>query len=449
MRGPIRTVREFFARAPELHPVTLRFVDAEQEAGYQEAYVRANLPLMRIAILFGIGGWVVLGILGQQVLSGEDATIDAVIRFGVAVPVLLVGLAATYRAWFAAHSQPFLAGLILFNGVLWLVHQSLVESPRIDWGYVGLMLVLAFTYILSRMQFRIASVVGAVLIAGWNVVALYVPQGGALGLLFADYFLIVFAFVGMAASYGLERSDRRLFQRQGELDRERRRADELLRNTLPDSIVARLKGRDPSRDHGYLADGHPSVTVLFADLVGFTRRSSAGAPQEVVSVLDRIFTHFDALAERFGLEKIKTIGDAYMAVAGAPDPRPDHAQAAAEMAFGIVEVMVGERWPNGENIDVRVGIATGPAVAGVIGRSRFAYDLWGDTVNVASRLESNGVPGRILVSETTGELLAERYELGEPTVIELKGKGPTTARFLLGRRSPDNAPSEMRSRAPS
>ena len=125
-----------------------------------------------------------------------------------------------------------------------------------------------------------------------------------------------------------------------------------------------------------------------------------------------------------------------MAVAGAPDPRPDHAEAAAEMALGIIECLTDVCWPTGEPMSVRVGLASGPVVAGVIGRRKFAYDLWGDTVNVASRLESHGEPGRILVSAETHALLADRYAFGEPRIVELKGKGPTAAWVLLGRTTP-------------
>ena len=138
---------------------------------------------------------------------------------------------------------------------------------------------------------------------------------------------------------------------------------------------------------------------------------------------------------RHGLEKIKTIGDAYMAVAGAPTPMADHADAAVGMAVDILAEAGEIRWPSGDPIVVRGGIATGPAVAGVIGVQRFAYDLWGDTVNLASRLETNAGPGRFLVSESTARELADRYDFGPPEILEVKGKGPTTVRVLLGRHS--------------
>ncbi|MGZ8620942.1 MAG: adenylate/guanylate cyclase domain-containing protein, partial [Actinomycetota bacterium] len=133
------------------------------------------------------------------------------------------------------------------------------------------------------------------------------------------------------------------------------------------------------------------------------------------------------------VQKIKTVGDAYMAVAGAPTARADHAEAAAELAIAIVDEVGGLMWPDGRPMQVRVGVATGPAVAGVIGRRTFAYDLWGDTVNLASRLESSGEPDRILVSDRAYDRLRVGYSFSDPVVLTLKGKGPTPARFLLGR----------------
>jgi class 3 adenylate cyclase len=183
------------------------------------------------------------------------------------------------------------------------------------------------------------------------------------------------------------------------LDREHRlllaeqeRSERLLLNVLPASIAARLKQRED-----VIADGFPDVTVLFADLVDFTRRSERIAPEQLVAILNDLFTIFDQFAQREGLEKIKTLGDAYMVAGGLPDPRPDHAQAVAEMALAIREEVARHADPSGQPLQVRIGIDTGPVVAGVIGRDKFIYDVWGDTVNTASRMESHGVPGCIQV----------------------------------------------------
>jgi adenylate cyclase len=175
--------------------------------------------------------------------------------------------------------------------------------------------------------------------------------------------------------------------------------------------------------------------VLFADIVGFTPLAQVLPPAEAVVLLDRVFAGWDELADRYGLEKIKTIGDAYMVAGGIPAPREDHAEAIADMALE----MGAEAKRCAEESDfplaVRIGIDTGPVVAGVIGRAKFTYDLWGDTVNTASRMESHGVPGEIQVTERAYERLRGRYELRRRGTIEVKGKGPMTTYLLLARRT--------------
>ena len=209
---------------------------------------------------------------------------------------------------------------------------------------------------------------------------------------------------------------------------ERERSERLLLNVLPAPIAARLK-----QGEEVIADGFPEVTVLFADLVDFTRRSQETTPERVVRVLDDLFSAFDQLAERHGLEKIKTIGDAYMAVGGLPEPRPDHAQAVAEMALDVREEVARHLDPGGEPLAVRIGIDTGPVVAGVIGRRKFSYDLWGDTVNTASRMESQGVAGCIQVTDRTYRRLRDGYRFERRGPVQVKGKGELVTWFLVGR----------------
>jgi class 3 adenylate cyclase len=212
------------------------------------------------------------------------------------------------------------------------------------------------------------------------------------------------------------------------LDREREKSERLLLNVLPASIAARLKETE-----GVIADGFSDVTVLFADIVDFTRRSERIAPEQVVEVLNDLFSVFDALARERGLEKIKTIGDAYMVVGGLPEPRPDHAEAVAEMALAVRAEVAERDDPSGRPLAVRIGIDTGPVVAGVIGTSKFSYDLWGDTVNTASRMESHGVPGCIQVTARTRERLQNHYRFAQRGPIQVKGKGTIVTYFLEGR----------------
>ena len=209
---------------------------------------------------------------------------------------------------------------------------------------------------------------------------------------------------------------------------ERERSEQLLLNVLPAPIAARLK-----QGEEVIADGFPEVTVLFADLVDFTQRSQETTPERVVRILDDLFSALDGLAERHGLEKIKTIGDAYMAVGGLPEPRPDHAEAVAEMALAVREEVARHLDPGGRPLAVRIGIDTGPVVAGVIGRRKFSYDLWGDTVNTASRMESHGVAGCIQVTDRAYRRLRDRYRFERRGPIEVKGKGELVTWFLVGR----------------
>jgi len=209
------------------------------------------------------------------------------------------------------------------------------------------------------------------------------------------------------------------------LDDARRRSDALLLRILPPSVLARLRRSDE-----VVADALEEVTILFADIVGFTPFAERRPPAEVVAFLDRLFAAFDALVAARGLEKIKTIGDAYMVAAGAPLPRPDHVEATAELALAIqAEVATFSREVPG-GLQVRIGVATGPAVAGVIGRSKFAYDLWGDAVNTAARMESHGEPGRIHVTAAVAERLRGRFALTPRGQVEIKGKGPMSTFWL-------------------
>jgi adenylate cyclase len=175
---------------------------------------------------------------------------------------------------------------------------------------------------------------------------------------------------------------------------------------------------------------HGQGVVLFADIVGFTPLSERLSASEVVALLDRVFAGWDALATRYGVEKIKTIGDAYMAVAGLPLPHHDHASAAARMALDMHEIIEKFSRQSQSILKVRIGICTGPVIAGIIGQNKFIYDLWGDTVNTASRMESHGVPGRTQVAATTYELLRDCFQFEERGAIEVKGKGSMKTYFL-------------------
>ncbi|MCB1455368.1 MAG: adenylate/guanylate cyclase domain-containing protein, partial [Nitratireductor sp.] len=209
------------------------------------------------------------------------------------------------------------------------------------------------------------------------------------------------------------------------------RSEFLLQNLMPGSVAARLK----DRPNEIIADSFDSVTILFADIVGFTPRANRFTPAEVVQFLNRIFSEFDKLAEKHRLEKIKMIGDAYMVAGGLPDPRDGHADAVAEMALDMRNVTEELSDKLGERIEVRIGIHTGPAVAGVIGTRKMFYDVWGDTVNTASRMESHGSAGRIQVTSEAYEQLQDRYRFEPRGTVDVKGKGEMELYYLLERQS--------------
>ena len=209
---------------------------------------------------------------------------------------------------------------------------------------------------------------------------------------------------------------------------EQMKSEKLMLNILPKPIADRLKKGEKN-----IAGSYPEVTVLFSDLVGFTKMSAKKTAPELVKLLNDIFSRFDKRAELLGLEKIKTIGDAYMAVGGLPIPRSDHAEIVADMALGMYEDLADFNQANQQEIQMRIGIHSGPVVAGVIGFTKFSYDLWGNTVNTASRMESTSGNGRIQVSAITHELLKEHFVLEEREVIECKGLGPMLTSYVNAR----------------
>jgi len=256
-----------------------------------------------------------------------------------------------------------------------------------------------------------------------------------------DYLPKPFDPVLLNARIGACLEKKRLRDKEQDLLRQIREAQEkseaLLLNILPRSIADRLKAGEST-----IVDTFPEVTVLFADLVGFTELSARVSGTEMVRLLDELFTTLDQLAHEQGLEKIKTIGDAYMVVGGLPIPRPDHAPAVAELALNMIEVVEKKFAQNEFPVRLRIGINSGPVVAGVIGRNKFSYDLWGDTVNTASRMESYGLAGAIQVSDATQQLLKRDYSFTPRALGLVKGKGELTAWLLTGRNPAAAAPAQ-------
>jgi len=415
-----------------LEPLRLRFRDPSLEKAYRADRFRHDLGNIRFGFLAGIAIWVAWGLLLRPyMLALSDQRLDVLMRFGVFIPMLIVGLALTYTRFFGRVWEWVAVAIAAATLLFWVFYVSHISTLPAEYGYIGVILITAFTYALLRLRFVLVVLVTMIGIAAYLPYAITARYIVDVSLVLAMLYLVSFGLLGGLAAYRTERFTRDLFLRERQLEQERNRSDGLLLNMLPGAIVEQLK----TSSGGRIAQNFDQVSVFFADAVGSTAQAARSSPEAFADALDALFRHFDGIAAGYGLEKIKTIGDAYMAVAGAPTPMADHADAAVGMAVEILTDAGKIRWPSGDPIVVHGGIATGPAVAGVIGDRRFAYDLWGDTVNLASRLEANAGPGRFLVSESTARELIDRYDFGPSEILDVKGKGPTTVRVLLGRHS--------------
>ncbi len=413
-------------------PRRLRYASEASEADYRRWRTAHAAPLIRVGMLGALAGGFTIVATGQVLDHAYGDTflgVVAVVSPGFVASSLIAWLAPTSRALLPIAAA---TTAVWGSALVWSLHASLDVASL---GTTAVLLVSLW----GLLVFRLPPAMGFVACALFTVmhqVGLAVSEESARGsdaLHSTITWMVFIAVVGVAlvvdSGGRTQFAQEHVIAAQHELIvRERRRADELLRNILPESIAARLKD-----GAGIIADHHDQVTVLFADLVGFTPLSMQLPATEVVTMLDEVFHLLDDIVDRHHVEKIKTVGDAYMAVAGAPEPRDDHAEAIAEVALDIVDALEGlsSGWPS--SIEMRIGIATGDAIGGVIGRRKFAYDLWSDTVNTASRMESHGLPGRIQITDATASILAPGYLLQERGIVDLKGKGPTHTWFLNGR----------------
>jgi len=340
-------------------------------------------------------------------------------------PVLQVGYALGYLpVLWLNHRRHHVAATtwLLLGSHLLVVSQVLVEGRGFDvhlfFMLHAMLPFLVFAPRHDRLMFTLSALAGLDLIV---VVALgNLPQ---LGPVIADDRQVIirpillgglFATLAVCAYY----ARRATLIAEERLDRAHERSEELLLNILPATIAGRLKASG-----GTIADGFAEVTVLFADIVGFTTMSAKLEPGRVVAMLNELFCSFDDLADQLGLEKIKTIGDCYMVAGGLPAPRHDHADAVASMGFAMLRAVREFNARRGESLAIRVGIHSGPVVAGVIGKRKFVYDMWGDTVNTASRMESHGVPNAIHITDDCRRQLGNKFHFTSRGTMEIKGKG--------------------------
>jgi class 3 adenylate cyclase len=382
------------------------------------------------------------------VLTNIIASLGVVFTLGFA-PILIVTRSWIYPALQVAYALGYLPVLwlnyrrhhvaattwLLLGSHLLVVSQVLVEGGGFD-VHLFFMLHAVLPFMVyaprhGRLMLGLSALAGAdlvITIALGRQLSQLGPPIAAADLKILRPVLVggLFATLAVCAYY----ARRATLIAEDALDRAHQRSEELLLNILPPSIANRLKLKP-----GTIADGFTEVTVLFADIVGFTTLAARLPPDRIVGMLNDLFCTFDDLAGQLGLEKIKTIGDSYMVAGGLPEPRADHAEAVAEMALAMLGIVAELAARSGEPLSVRIGIHSGPVVAGVIGKRKFIYDLWGDTVNVASRMESHGLPGRIHVSEVTYQALQYIFEFESRDPIDVKGMGQMKTYLLVGQRA--------------
>ncbi len=399
----------------------------EAERRYQAAMDAMARPRMRVV------GWfasVVISIVTLfELVFAEDTSVLWVPTRGLLLGLGVMAVAVAQKKTLPPWVYRWLSVVVITAAVL---HIEWMVLFRGDFGgsFPFLVLIAPLSALMLPLTGR--------MVGGLSATMLLLHGGAALlGVHPGDHRHRVLEWLALATGAAMatwmaavaDRGRRKEAMQQALLDAALQRSDNLLQNILPEPIAEKLKATSHP-----IADGFAEVTILFADIVGFTAMSDQLSPERLVKELNALFSAFDDEAARRGLEKIKTIGDCYMVAAGLPEPREDHAEAIVSFSLWLQDTV--EHWPpvEGNTLSLRIGINTGPVVAGVIGRSKFIYDLWGDAVNVASRMESTGEAGRVQVTEATARVLSpERFHLTQREHVRVKGKGTMTTYFVRKR----------------
>jgi class 3 adenylate cyclase len=421
--------------APARNLLTGEFVDAALERAYvSEQFRLYDCRFVRISMI--VSAICFLSYAAHDVyVTPEVGSLAVRLRFGVFGPLGSLCVALAFSRWFERLHQQIAVLYGTSVAVTALMISSILPSESFyAYAIYASFYVTIGPFLLKlRVPAQLAFV--AISLAAFNATVHFFPSDIPRVAFLVNFALSSLGALGayIAWQQGMDARtsylQRRLIAEQVDIiGDEREKADRLLLNILPAAIVERLKGGPEA-----IADGFAEVTVLFSDIVGFTKLSQRVTPTELVVRLNALFSAFDDAAVELGLEKIKTIGDAYMVVGGLPSPHQDHPGAIAEMALRMQAIVRQNAAEHGDDLDVRIGISTGPVVAGVIGKRKFVYDVWGDTVNTASRMESHSEPGRIQLTAMSHARLEQRFRMIPRGTIEVKGKGPMSTFFLEGR----------------
>ncbi|MFM9887687.1 MAG: adenylate/guanylate cyclase domain-containing protein [Burkholderiales bacterium] len=413
------------------------YVDRLRTAGAQPGD-SADLKLKKQLLLFAMGLMTIVPVTWLSLYSVMGLQISVTLTFSYQIATLLVLVFYIVTLNFEVFRFLQLALFLFFPFVLqWSLGNFISASGVVLWGLLAPISAILLCGSRDSIPWFIAYIVMIAMSAVFDynladaVIKGPVIPAKASVIFFALNFALMGGIVYALLRYSAtetEKAKANLEHAHRLVQIEQERSERLLLNILPGPVAERLK-----QDSGTIADGFADVTVMFADIVNFTTIAEGMAPQQIFAMLNRVFSSFDALAEQLGLEKIKTIGDAYMVAGGLnDDPERDYTASIARMAIAMRELAASELTVGDRNIQLRMGIGTGPVVAGVVGKKKFIYDLWGDTVNIASRITSEGGPGNIQVDLTTQRRLRGRFEFDPPQTVYLKGKGDTVIFRLRG-----------------
>ena len=401
---------------------SLAFLHPGMEPDYMAYRTPRVLATLRWILLIGAGMVFCGSIIDFTRLPEEDAWLLTGIRVSAAIG-MLIAWRLTALDWVQRNVQTFIGiGATLIHGV-WMVSVPIIGERIYEYDGV-LPINIMITFLVSGLMFRFARWVALGATVAYTAVLLSMHPAPVAPIL---YIVVSGIYAGFAA-YVAERARREAWADLQMLDAERERSDQLLLNVLPPSIATRKKREEPR-----IVDRFEEAAVLFSDIVGFTKMSSEMDPGELVDILDEIFSRFDDITEELDLEKIKTIGDCYMIACGLPTERDRAIWRIAEAALRMQDALHEMAEARGLELEIRIGINCGPVVAGVIGRSKFIYDLWGDTVNVASRMESNAPQGGIMISDAMKQRLDTGYIVEFHGEVDMKGKGLQKTWLITGR----------------
>ena len=399
--------------------------EPEAEAKFQAQYAERAVPFVRVSLPIAVALYLLFLLWDYSI---DPASLGSTLAVRVTFCLIAIGVfGMTFHRAFVNWAQPILCGTVILGATgVFLVLFLLPEG--FAYGTSGVLLVIMYTCGFLRLLFRPAVVACGSFIVIGNLL-MFLQDSSAFVYVNSNFFLISAAVIGLSYTALLEWMERRAFRFKIALKAEKKISDAIVRNFLPDRIADRIKDGE-----GSIAEAVGEATILFADLVGFTQLTKRLSPGHLVEMLGEIFTRLDTIAEAKGVEKVKTIGDNYMAVSGVRNASSTSAEAVAEFAIEALNAIDTYAKENDLPLKIRIGVATGAVVSGVIGTKVPIFDLWGETVNLASRLESQGIEGAIQVSEATYWRLHQDYEFEERGPLQLKGGLTENAYILTGRK---------------